>query len=158
MSSGLTYSQGVFLSLTRSVECDYLDSRGLSFLIDEGSVVLRNTSEDRRRIRYEHHFDLACDIESMDVWMGFSGEGTIVSCGEGRTWTLVAESVLDPSEARTLTWAAEGFLTADFNRDGEVGAEDLSALLVDWGGEDHDLTSDGIVSSADIAVLLSQWS
>ena len=90
--------------------------------------------------------------------MGFSGEGTIVSCGEGRTWTLVAESVLDPSEARTLTWAAEGFLTADFNRDGEVGAEDLSALLVDWGGEDHDLTSDGIVSSADIAVLLSQWS
>lgn len=155
--AGLTYTKGILLTPTRLIDCDYVDSRERPFLIDNGRLILYNPTSDRRRIRYEHHFDLATEVESLKYWLTSTGRGSIVGCVEGRQWTLVAEATLAPSETRTLTWAAEGFLTADFNRDGEVDAIDLSAMLAGWGGEDHDLTGDGIVSPEDIAVLLSQW-
>ncbi len=93
---GLTYTKGTLLTPTRLIECDYVDSRGRSFLVDNGRLVLHNPSGERRRIRYEHHFDLATELESMKCWLTSTGRGSIVGCGEDRQWTLVAEATLDP--------------------------------------------------------------
>lgn len=48
---------------------------------------------------------------------------------------------------------------ADFNCDGSVNAQDLAALLSQWGTPGSaDLNGDGTVGAPDIAVLLSAWS
>ena len=47
---------------------------------------------------------------------------------------------------------------ADLNGDGQVDAEDLGLLLVQWGVSGNaDLDGDGIVDSADLGLLLSAW-
>lgn len=46
---------------------------------------------------------------------------------------------------------------ADFNDDGQVGPQDIAALLSAWGSAAADLTGDGTTSAADIAALLSAW-
>jgi hypothetical protein len=45
----------------------------------------------------------------------------------------------------------------DIDRDGMVGASDLSLLLAGWGAESPDLTGDDIVGAADLAILLDAW-
>lgn len=45
----------------------------------------------------------------------------------------------------------------DVDRDGAVGASDLSLLLAAWGGAELDLTGDDIVGAADLAILLDAW-
>ena len=48
---------------------------------------------------------------------------------------------------------------ADFNGDGEVGAQDLAILLGAWGkaSATYDLNGDGLVGAQDLAALLSSW-
>ena len=38
-----------------------------------------------------------------------------------------------------------------------AGAADIVILLGGWGGANDDLTGDGTVGPADLALLLSQW-
>jgi hypothetical protein len=47
----------------------------------------------------------------------------------------------------------------DLNADGQVAAQDIAALLSDWGSTTSaaDLNGDGVVGAADITVLLSAW-
>ena len=45
----------------------------------------------------------------------------------------------------------------DIDRDGMVGASDLSLLLAGWGAESPDLTGDDFVGAADLAILLVAW-
>ncbi|TVQ33057.1 MAG: hypothetical protein EA376_03090 [Phycisphaeraceae bacterium] len=48
---------------------------------------------------------------------------------------------------------------ADLTGDGQVGSADLAILLGDWGamGSDADLDGDGMVGSGDLAALLGSW-
>ena len=49
---------------------------------------------------------------------------------------------------------------ADLNPDGVVTAADLAILLGQWGGgagSSGDLNHDGLVSAADLALLLGSW-
>ena len=50
--------------------------------------------------------------------------------------------------------------TADLNGDGEVGGDDLTALLSDWGtnSPSSDINGDGTVGPEDLAMLLGSWS
>jgi hypothetical protein len=45
----------------------------------------------------------------------------------------------------------------DLDRNGSVGAADLSLLLVGWGTVEPDLTGDGTVGAADLSILLDTW-
>jgi hypothetical protein len=45
----------------------------------------------------------------------------------------------------------------DIDRDGTVGASDLSLLLAGWGASEPELTGDGVVGAADLAILLDAW-
>ena len=48
----------------------------------------------------------------------------------------------------------------DLNGDGVVGSADLAILLAAWGqnpGHPADLNGDGVVGSADLAILLGYW-
>jgi hypothetical protein len=47
--------------------------------------------------------------------------------------------------------------TADIDRDGQVGAPDLAALLNGWGTAVGDLNGSGTTDAQDLAVLLSAW-
>jgi hypothetical protein len=50
--------------------------------------------------------------------------------------------------------------SGDLNLDGVVGSADLALLLGAWGGtlpEIIDLTGDGVVSAADLSFLFSNW-
>jgi hypothetical protein len=38
-----------------------------------------------------------------------------------------------------------------------VGASDLSLLLAGWGASEPELTGDGVVGAADLAILLDAW-
>ncbi len=46
---------------------------------------------------------------------------------------------------------------ADLTHDGVVDAADLALLLGAWGGSSNDLNGDGIVNGPDLAVLLGAW-
>ncbi|MDI9404885.1 MAG: hypothetical protein QM516_13530 [Limnohabitans sp.] len=46
---------------------------------------------------------------------------------------------------------------ADFNDDGNVGADDLAQLLSAWGTSAADLDGDGDTGASDLAILLSSW-
>jgi hypothetical protein len=82
--------------------------------------------------------------------LAISGDGyTIV--GSARTPQGVQGFVLDlPRPAQCV---------ADLNGDGQVAAQDIAALLSDWGSTTSaaDLNGDGSVGAADITVLLSAW-
>jgi hypothetical protein len=45
----------------------------------------------------------------------------------------------------------------DLDRDGVIGASDLSLLLAAWGTAEPDLTGDAEVGAADLAMLLDAW-
>ncbi len=49
--------------------------------------------------------------------------------------------------------------SADLDRDGAVGASDLSMLLASWGSFDEaiDLDGDGVIGAGDLALLLGAW-
>jgi hypothetical protein len=55
------------------------------------------------------------------------------------------------------TGSCGGACTADLNGDGEVGAQDLAALLNAWGGAAADLNGDGTTNAQDLAALLTAW-
>ena len=86
----------------------------------------------------------------MALPLAISGDGyTIV--GSARTPQGVQGFVLDlPRPAQCV---------ADLNGDGQVAAQDIAALLSDWGSTASaaDLNGDGSVGAADITVLLSAW-
>jgi hypothetical protein len=46
---------------------------------------------------------------------------------------------------------------ADFNHDGQVGAQDLAFLLNAWGTAGADLNGDGTTAAQDLAALLNAW-
>jgi uncharacterized protein YbjT (DUF2867 family) len=48
---------------------------------------------------------------------------------------------------------------ADLNGDGVVNSADIAVLLGAWGtpNSPYDLTGDGLVSGADLAVILFHW-
>jgi len=46
---------------------------------------------------------------------------------------------------------------ADFNGDGVVGSADLAVILAAWGGASPDLDGDNVVGSGDLAALLAAW-
>ncbi len=62
------------------------------------------------------------------------------------------------SQFAAITPAA-GACPEDLNGDGNVGAQDLAALLGTWGqsGTPADLNSDGVVGAQDLALLLGNW-
>ena len=45
----------------------------------------------------------------------------------------------------------------DFNEDGTVGAQDVTAMLSGWGTPDYDLNDDGTTGAQDITALLTYW-
>ncbi len=55
-----------------------------------------------------------------------------------------------------VTWTIEA-LAADLSADGSVNAADLAILLAAWGTTAADLTNDGTTSAADLAILLASW-
>jgi hypothetical protein len=50
-----------------------------------------------------------------------------------------------------------GECVADLNGDGQVGAQDLAALLSAWDAEAGDLNGDGTTNAQDLAALLGAW-
>jgi hypothetical protein len=50
-----------------------------------------------------------------------------------------------------------GECVADLNGDGQVGAQDLAALLGAWDAEAGDLNGDGTTNAQDLAALLTAW-
>jgi len=55
-------------------------------------------------------------------------------------------------------WMDETFRPGDLDRDGTVGAADLTILLGQWGGVGSaDLDGDGSVGASDLAILLGAW-
>ena len=79
---------------------------------------------------------------------GWPQQGTGGSIGPFPNLVAAAQAVLDLAPS------------ADIDGDGVVDAEDLAALLVQWGtcaSCSADLTGDGQVGGADLAVLLAAW-
>ncbi len=86
----------------------------------------------------------------MALPLAISADGYTV-VGSARTPQGVQGFVLDlPRPAQCV---------ADLNGDGQVAAQDIAALLSDWGSTTSaaDLNGDGSVGAADITVLLSAW-
>lgn len=86
----------------------------------------------------------------MALPLGMSGDGyTIV--GTARTPTGIQGFILDLPRPPACP--------SDLNHDGQVGSQDIAALLSAWGnaGGAEDLNGDGTVSSQDIAVMLAAW-
>jgi|GEM_PF-4620347 len=53
--------------------------------------------------------------------------------------------------------AVGGACPADLTSDGVVGAADLAVLIGGWGSASPDLTGDGAVTAADLAALIGEW-
>jgi subtilisin family serine protease len=59
---------------------------------------------------------------------------------------------------RVNAYNALNFCLGDVNGDGEVGVQDISAIVLAWGGSgEEDLNGDGIVDTADIVVVVMNW-
>jgi hypothetical protein len=86
----------------------------------------------------------------MALPLGLSADGYTV-VGTARTPTGIQGFILDlPRPVQCV---------GDLNADGQVAAQDIAALLSDWGSTTSaaDLNGDGVVGAADITVLLSAW-
>ena len=81
----------------------------------------------------------------------------LIETGTDPDMGLPIGSLVDP--AAFLRRIIRG-CTADLNGDGEVGGDDLAALLSDWGtnSSSSDLDGDGTVGPEDLAMLLGSWS
>ena len=66
---------------------------------------------------------------------------------------------MNPFLAELMATGTSPECAADFDGNGGVGGEDLSALLSAWGTRDEstDLDGDGDVSGSDLSELLSKW-
>jgi hypothetical protein len=74
-------------------------------------------------------------------------ENALVAIGAARAARLIVEATDGPACA-----------PADLNCDGAVNAQDLAALLGNWGGTGvGDLNGDGAVGAPDLAALLGAW-
>lgn len=64
-----------------------------------------------------------------------------------------------PVEMATITVPMESFVRGDLTCDGQVGGDDLSALLSNWGQTlgGSDLNGDGLVDGGDLAELFARW-
>lgn len=116
----------------------------------EGYLWINGTLKSLEVLAAESGITLTPDIR-MALPLGMSADGyTIV--GTARTATGIQGFILDlPRPAPPCP--------ADINDDGEVGAQDLAALLSAWGTKSSaaDLNGDGSVGAQDLAALLSAW-
>ncbi len=99
-----------------------------------------------------------------------SGGGGISSGGEFVMVGSVGQAVTGPTHGGEFEFHS-GYLAAecicdqgDANCDGNVDAEDLTAVLSHWGacpdlnpGCEGDLTNDGVVDGSDLTFVLSNW-
>ena len=74
--------------------------------------------------------------------------------GDGDLDAMVANS----GQPNTV-WFKRPRCTADMTLDGDVNGADVAVLLSRWGTSSSlaDLNSDGVVNGADLTVLLSKW-
>ncbi len=104
---------------------------------------------------------LACADDSVDCPGG--GASITVSVTAGQTYLVRLGAAADDGGAGLLAIACTPVKTppcpADFDDDGIVGSADLATLLSEWGtpGTVSDLDDDGTVGPSDLAILLGAW-
>lgn len=134
--------------------------------------------------------DLLADLENgdMDLWAyiqlepelsdGLLGpvgqdilERTVAGLMLADDWSLIGKfsdqftpEQMDFFRSATFDRLLDEFLSpADFDRDNDVDASDLLALLANWGPCDdcencpHDISGDCLVGAADLLMLLAEW-
>ncbi|MBI1302930.1 MAG: hypothetical protein GC172_03970 [Phycisphaera sp.] len=100
--------------------------------------------------------DNACGVGSRVVFTPSCGATYLVAIGSsGDADGIYSQGV--GSFTITETGSCGGVCGADLNGDGEVGAQDLAALLNAWDGAAGDLNDDGTTNAQDLAALLSAW-
>ena len=119
--------------------------------------------------------DATAYVANTSAWISFAGEdpvspASIIAPSEGAWLITGVGSVTNRREliaTGRLTGETVGQLlrlrpyrAEDLNDDGAVDAQDLAALLSEWGnfGGVADLNGDGVVDAADLAAMLSAWS
>ena len=96
----------------------------------------------------ELHFTARKDqVEPLEDWLFARGALSVTLEDEAD------QPLLEPGPGETPLWDAVR-LTALF-----AGAEDLTQLLGDWGTDRirSDLSGDGLVSGADLTIMLGRW-
>ena len=119
--------------------------------------------------------DATAYVANTSVWISFAGEdpvspSSIIAPAEG-AWLITGVGSVTNRRELVATGRLVGetvnqlvrlrpFRPEDLNDDGVVNAQDLAALLSDWGsfGGVADLDGDGVVGAADLAAMLSAWS
>jgi hypothetical protein len=119
--------------------------------------------------------DATAYVANTSVWISFAGEdpvspSSIIAPAEG-AWLITGVGSVTNRRELVATGRLVGetvnqlvrlrpFRPEDLNDDGVVDAQDLAALLSDWGsfGGVADLDGDGVVGAADLAAMLSAWS
>jgi hypothetical protein len=84
-------------------------------------------------------------LPSLPFWVVYNDARSAAELAEAVAW--VKANLVDDAQA----------CPADFDRDGEVGAPDLSVILGAWGTADADLDGDGLTGAADLSAVLASW-
>lgn len=119
--------------------------------------------------------DATAYVANTSVWISFAGEdpvspSAIIAPSQG-AWLITGVGSVTNRRELVATGRLVGetvnqllrlrpYRPEDLNDDGTVDAQDLAALLSDWGsfGGIADLNGDGVVGAADLAAMLSAWS
>ena len=136
---------------------------------DDGTLDVTPWTSINQSVAFlESDFDPPVNTEYAygDVRVGPDANGFVPSqlayCPSTDAWTIgVFDVVLDPSlDSPGVANVGCTYSTpcpADLNADGVVSAADLAVLLGAWGTAGADLNGDGITSASDLAVLLGAW-
>lgn len=91
-----------------------------------------------------------CGLYARVVWTATAGATYAIQIGTHGDYTGYGEYLLGFAPSAPPC-------PADLNRDGQVGAQDITIMLSGWGTPAGDATGDGITNAQDITVLLSAW-
>lgn len=156
----------VVLALTH--DCDQLDVPNLVFTPDTDLSVVSSvvhasggTNESRTNLfSFLEVVERANSLgfgESYDAQLVCDDESTPCSLVNCIAPTLFTNGAFDSTLGYLpANWIAAR-IRADLDRDGSVGAADITMLLGGWGTSSGDVTGDGLTNAADLTALLGAW-
>ena len=112
---------------------------------------------------------VACSGDGTDLTgcQQFYSSTTHTPTPEATAWVRIGTYTAGVTGVGTLhvTFACDGDCESggpadcpgDFNEDGTVGAQDVTAMLSGWGTPGYDLNDDGTTGAQDITALLTYW-